>query len=155
MLLAAAIGLAASQASAADVPRKAPAVAPPAPPIAWTGCYIGANVGGIFGRAETTFGFGEVSINNSGFAGGGQIGYDYQFAGGWVIGIRNMFDGTSLHRDRTILVGPLAGGEVDFKTRWFDTLTGRIGYAAPPAWLIYGQGGGVWAQSSSAVTFAG
>src|SRR5262245_63103735 len=40
MLLAAAIGLAASQASAADVPRKAPAVVPPAPPlIAWTGCY--------------------------------------------------------------------------------------------------------------------
>jgi outer membrane immunogenic protein len=156
MLLAAAIGLAASQASAADVPRKAPAVVPPAPPlIAWTGCYIGANVGGIFGRAETTFGFGDVSTNNSGFAGGGQIGCDYQSAGGWVVGIRNMFDGTSLHKDRTIAFGPLAGGEVDFKTRWFDTLTGRVGYAATSAWLIYGQGGGAWAHSSSEVTFAG
>jgi outer membrane immunogenic protein len=156
MLLAAAFGLAASQASAADVPRKAPAVAAPAaPPTAWTGCYIGANVGGTFGRAETTFGFGEVSTHNSGFAGGGQIGCDYQFAGGWVVGVRNMFDGTSLHKDRAIAFGPLAGGEVDFKTRWFDTLTGRVGYAAAPAWLIYGQGGGAWAQSSSAVTFAG
>src|SRR5262245_34269082 len=156
MLLAAAIGLAASQASAADVPRKAPAVVPPAPPlIAWTGCYIGANVGGIFGRAETTFGFGDVSTNNSGFTGGGQIDCDYQLSGGWVVGIRHMFYWTSLHKDRTIAVGPLAGGEVDFKARWFDTLTGRVGYAATPAWLIYGQGGGAWAHSSSEVTLAG
>src|SRR5262249_27880866 len=156
MLRAARSGLAASQSSAGDVPRKAPAVVPPAPPlIAWTGCYIGANVGGIFGRAETTFGLGDVSTNNSGFAGGGQIGCDYQLSGGWVVGIRNMFDGTSLHKDRTIAFRPLAGGEVDFKPRWFDTLTGRVGYAATPAWLIYGQGGGAWAHSSSEVTFAG
>ena len=103
-LLAAVIGLAASQASAADLPRKAPAYVPPAPPpITWTGCYIGANVGGIFGRRSADFGsFGSLdSDSNSGFAGGGQIGCDYQFAGGWVIGIRNMFDGTSLSRDRT------------------------------------------------------
>ena len=90
-----------------------------------------------------------------GFAGGGQIGCDYQFSGAWVVGIRNMFDGTSLHKDRTIAFGPLAGGEIDFKTRWFDTLTGRVGYAAAPAWLIYGQGGGAWSQSRSEVTFAG
>ena len=46
-LLAAVIGLAASQASAADLPRKAPVYVPPAPPpITWTGCYIGGNVGG-------------------------------------------------------------------------------------------------------------
>ena len=52
-LLAAAIGLAASQASAADLPRKAPAYVPPAPPpLTWTGCYIGANVGGAWGRFE-------------------------------------------------------------------------------------------------------
>ena len=51
-LITAAIGLAASQASAADLPRKAPAYVPPAPPpITWTGCYIGANVGGRFGPA--------------------------------------------------------------------------------------------------------
>ncbi|HET7378221.1 MAG TPA: porin family protein, partial [Anaerolineae bacterium] len=80
-LLAAAIGLAASQASAADLPRKAPAYIPPAPPlITWTGCYIGANIGGAFGHASATFDAGEISGNVSGFAGGGQIGCDYQFA---------------------------------------------------------------------------
>jgi outer membrane immunogenic protein len=157
MLLAAAIGLAASQASAADLPRKAPAkpiyVPAAPPPMTWTGCYIGANVGGIFGRAEATFDVGEISSNNSGFAGGGQIGCDYQFTGGWVVGIRNMFDGTSLHRSAIIGAGPLAGAEIDFKTRWFDTLTGRVGYAFAPSWLLYGQGGVAWANSN--ITIAG
>ena len=61
-LLAAVIGLAASQASAADLPRKAPVYVPPAPPpITWTGCYIGANIGGVFGDASADFGFGAVS----------------------------------------------------------------------------------------------
>ena len=90
-LMAAAIVLAAGQAGAADLPRKAPAYTPPPPPpMTWTGCYIGANIGGAFGDASVTFNSGEVSSNGSGFAGGGQIGCDYQFAGGWVFGIRDM-----------------------------------------------------------------
>ena len=103
-LITATIGLAASQASAADLPRKAPVYVPPAPPpITWTGCYIGANVGGDIWPPLGGFrSFGSLdSDTNSGFAGGGQIGCDYQFAGGWVIGFRNMFDGSSLRRDRT------------------------------------------------------
>jgi outer membrane immunogenic protein len=146
MLLAAAIGLAASQASAADLPRKAPAYVPPAPPpITWTGCYIGANVGGIFGRGDANFNEFEVGSNRSGFAGGGQIGCDYQFAGsGWVIGFRNMFDGTSLGRDVTVVDG--AGNIITANSHinWFDTLTGRLGYAFAPGWLLYGQGGVAW-----------
>jgi len=156
-VLAAAIGLAASQALAADLPRKAPAYVPPAPPaMTWTGCYVGANVGGIFGQGDATFNGVQVSDNNSGFAGGGQIGCDYQFAGGWVVGVRNMFDGTSLHRDRTF-IDPVSGlgGTADFHVNWFDTLTGRIGYAFAPSWLIYGQGGVAWVKSSTDVTLAG
>ena len=114
-LLAVVIGLAASQASAADLPRKAPVYVPPPPPLTWTGCYIGANVGGAWGRftLEGPFG-GEVdrSTNNASFVGGGQIGCDYQFAGGWVIGFRNMFDGTTNSRDRTFNVVDAAGAVV-------------------------------------------
>jgi outer membrane immunogenic protein len=159
MLLAAAtIGLAASQALAADLPRKAPPkpLPPPPPPITWTGCYIGGNVGGIFGQGDATFRNVEVSRHQSGFAGGGQIGCDYQFAGGWVIGIRNMFDGTSLKRDRTF-IDPVTGfsGTADTRLSWFDTLTGRIGYAFAPSWLLYGQGGVAWAKNSADITFNG
>ena len=156
LLALATIGLAASQASAADLPRKAPVYVPPAPPpITWTGCYIGGNVGGIFGRRSADFAFGSLdSDNNSGFAGGGQIGCDYQFAGGWVLGFRNMFDGSSLSRQRTFSF-PGAAGTVDFKSSWFDTLTGRIGYSFTPAWLWYFQGGAAWAKNSADLTIAG
>ena len=109
-LLAAVFGLAASQASAADLPRKAPPAPPPPPPLTWSGCYIGANVGGAWGRISLEGPFGgtfDRSTNNASFVGGGQIGCDYQFAGGWVIGFRNMFDGTTNSRDRTFnVVGP-------------------------------------------------
>ena len=151
-LLAAAIGLAASQASAADLPRKAPAYVPPAPPpLTWTGCYIGANVGGAWGRFELDTPVGEVSRSGAGFAGGGQIGCDYQFAGGWVIGFRNMFDGTTNSRDRAFTVtGPIglvsATGTSEISMRWFDALTGRIGYSWQPNSLLYFQGGAVWAR---------
>jgi outer membrane immunogenic protein len=150
-LLAAAIGLAASQVSAADLPRKAPAYVPPAPPpLTWTGCYIGANVGGAWGRFELEGPLGgTASRSGAGFAGGGQIGCDYQFAGGWVIGFRNMFDGTTNSRERNFTVTTAAGtatGHAEFHNRWFDALTGRIGYSWTPTSLIYFQGGAVWSR---------
>ena len=101
---------------------------------------------------------GEVSTNGSGFAGGGQIGCDYQFAGtGWVIGFRDMFNGTSNKRSGTIPAGvPGIGGDVvNFNNQWFNTLTGRVGYAVAPAWLLYFQGGGAWAHTSTNITAAG
>jgi outer membrane immunogenic protein len=158
LLAAATIGLTASQALAADLPRKAPPPAVPmAPPVTWTGCYIGGNVGGIFGRGDAHFNTFEVGSNErSGFTGGGQIGCDYQFAGGWVIGIRNMFNGTSLSRDTTF-VDPVTLNSVTVSrdVNWFDTLTGRIGYAFAPGWLLYGQGGVAWAKASADVTVNG
>jgi len=143
-------------ASGADLPRKAPTYVPPAPPpITWTGCYIGANIGGAYGNFKLDSPFGEESDNHWAFAGGGQVGCDYQFSGGWVIGIRNMFDGTTNNEDSTLRLGPLAGGTVNFKNTWFDTLTGRIGYAVQPAWLIYAQGGAAWGHVEADLTFAG
>ena len=156
LLAAGAIGLVVSQASAADLPRKAPAyVPPPAPVMTWTGCYLGVNIGGAFGDASATVAGAEVSSNGSGFAGGGQIGCDYQFSGGWVIGIRNMFDGTSNSRSGTIGSGPLAGTVVNFNNQWFDTLTGRLGYSWASPWLLYFQGGAAWGHTSTNITVAG
>jgi outer membrane immunogenic protein len=157
-LLAAAIfGLAASQASAADLPRKAPAyvpVAPPAPLYVWTGCYIGANVGAAFAHVDVT----DVTTGVSGsrsseasVAGGGQIGCDYQFYNSWVVGIRNMFDGTDIHHTRTF-TDPLlftGAGSVETKVKWFDALTARLGYLVAPNWLIYGQGGAAWTKAEA------
>ena len=156
-LLAAAIGLAASQATAADLPRKAPAYVPPPPPMTWTGCYLGVNVGAARGRFELDGPFGGSASRNGdwGFAGGGQIGCDYQFAGsGFVIGFRNMFDGTTNHRSRDFTITTPDGtatGTAEFHNRWFDALTGRVGYSWGPG-LLYFQGGGVWSRIERDIT---
>ena len=67
-----------------------------------------------------------------------------------MIGFRNMFDGTTNSRDRTFnVVGPggaTAAGTSEIKLRWFDALTGRIGYSWQPNSLLYFQGGAVWAR---------
>lgn len=119
-----------ASAYAADLPRK-PYYAPPvviAPIYSWTGCYVGANIGTAWGFAETN----GSSETNTAFAGGGQIGCDYQM-GPWVIGIRNMFDGTT------------GGGN----TNWFDTLTPRAGYLVQPNVLLYVQGGAAWTETNN------
>ena len=46
-------------------------------------------------------------------------------------------------------------GRVASRLNWFDTLTGRVGYAFTPGWLIYGQGGVAWANTSTDVTLDG
>ena len=151
--------LGSASALAADMPQRPVYKAPVmmAPPPTWTGCYIGGNIGGAFGNASVTDNASgaEDSGNGSGFAGGGQIGCDYRFSGGFVIGMRNMFDGTSNKKSGTFATGPLAGDVANFNNQWFDTLTARLGYAVQPNWLLYFQGGGAWAQTSTNITAAG
>ena len=148
---------------AADLPQR-PYTAPPpmiAPAPTWTGCYAGGNIGGAFGNASLSvagpIGNGTISGNNSGFAGGGQIGCDYDFGGGWVIGFRDMFDGTTNSSSGTFpsVAFPGFAASANFKNQWFDTLTARLGYAFQPAWLLYVQGGFAWAQTTTNVLVAG
>ena len=165
--LFAAVGLTAGLgqvALAADLPQRPASVPPPviAPAPTWTGCYVGGNIGGAFGHASVslagpTGGSGTVTGDDSGFAGGGQIGCDYDFGGGWVIGFRNMFDGTTNSSSGTFPSVAFQGftANANFKNQWFDTLTARLGYAFQPAWLLYVQGGAAWVQTTTNVLVAG
>ena len=145
---------------AADLPQRPTYKAEPvmmAPAPTWTGCYIGGNIGGAFGNASASTTGGEVSGNGSGFAGGGQIGCDYQFGGGFVIGVRDMFDWTSNSKSGTFPAAAFGGTSAvaNFNNQWFDTLTARLGYAVQPNWLLYFQGGAAWAHTSTNVTVGG
>src|SRR5215813_13981135 len=97
-----AIALIGTPAFAADMPMKAPLPAP-APVYNWTGWYAGVNLGASFGHVKTdvnsapifatglpingspivqiTPGFGFSDIQHpSGFIGGAQIGYNWQYS---------------------------------------------------------------------------
>jgi len=109
ILLAGVAGIAlvaGAPAHAADLRARRPQPPPPPPVVApvpvfsWTGCYIGANIGGAWAHKDFSVnGFDDGSHSASGIAGGGQIGCDYQFASNWLIGIQGMFDGADLTGD--------------------------------------------------------
>src|SRR5262252_159492 len=146
-----------SGAFAADLPVKArPAPPLPLPVYNWTGFYIGGNVGGAWDHVDVTDHFFGVNVSNtrSGFIGGGQIGYNWQFAPQWVFGVEWMFDGTDIHSD----FGPVtdAAGNTFIaheKVEWLSTLTARLGYAANN-WLFYVKGGGGWVHDTASATVA-
>ena len=98
ILIASALALAAGgQALAADLPPPPPAPAtyiPVAPPYNWTGFYIGGNLGAGFsnGSFSDTLGSTFTNSTNTTFLGGGQVGVNYEFWGGLVIGAEAMFD---------------------------------------------------------------
>jgi outer membrane immunogenic protein len=137
-------------AQAADLPpaRMPPAVAPIAyaPPVYnWTGFYIGGNIGGGFAdsRWSDPFGGPHNTFNDSGFIGGGQVGYNAQF--NWlVLGVEGDFDWTNLKGSGTDSIGD----SINTKTEWTSTATGRIG-AAFDRLLVYGKGGVAFAQDRS------
>lgn len=128
-LCVALIGLAslAGAAAAADLPRPAPYVPPPAPVYVptynWTGFYVGINGGGAFGRSSwnSTGGF-----NISGGEVGGTVGYNYQFGSRAVVGIEGDMDWADISGTTTNLCAP----GCKTSDTWLSTVRGRLGYAA-------------------------
>ncbi len=118
--------------------------APPmvAPPSTWTGCYVGANLGGGWADKHWSLTAGGADLGSdtpSGVVGGGQLGCNYQ-TGAWVFGIEGMFDGTDMKASH---LDPFGIATLGTDMHWFATLTGRIGYAFDRN-LFYVKGGGAW-----------
>jgi outer membrane immunogenic protein len=147
MVLAAAPALAlVGQALAADMPVKAPPLAPP-PVYSWTGCHIGADIGYAWqhDNVEETVAAtgaltgGSTSSNPHGIKGGGYLGCDWQWApSNWVMGLEGDFEGADIgHSQGIFATGP------DFyqaRTHWQGSFRGRVGYAIDRS-LLYVTGG--------------
>ena len=181
-ILAAGVALAALStvsAFAADLPSRKSAEAPAfAPPLfTWTGFYVGLNAGAAFGNSSNSNGLSPSgnflnpglfpaanvaplgllgtggSNNNARFAGGGQIGYNYQ-VGQLVFGIEADLDfitrGSRGNGNGAVVLPVALGGigaTTAFSTRsgnnggnYFGTVRPRIGFAIDRA-LIYVTGG--------------
>jgi outer membrane immunogenic protein len=156
-------------AQAADLARPAPPVYAPPPPIiavfTWTGCYVGANGGGIWSNksfTNTNFipgvpalglpavlpgtDFGSQTV--SGGLGGLQGGCNYQVAN-WVFGIQGDYDWVGANGDANNTNAALGFGflgvtnHVDIRS--LASVTGRVGYAWG-RFLGYVKGGGAWVR---------
>jgi outer membrane immunogenic protein len=119
----------------------------------WTGFYIGGNLGGAWASGTLTDNLTGTSYtgDNSGLIGGGQIGYNWQVASQFVLGVEWMFDGTAItnpHNTVTIFNGEVLQGRID--TDAVSTIAARFGYAANN-WLYYGKAGGGWVRNSVTV----
>jgi outer membrane immunogenic protein len=123
----------------------------------WTGFHVGLNLGysdarfGVpFTGSLTTPGntysaSGKVTLDKSGFVGGGQFGYDYLFANGWLVGFET--DAQATTADATVrVVGPMnATATYDLTVQgnlaFLNTARARVGYVLPCNLLVYGTGG--------------
>jgi outer membrane immunogenic protein len=139
---------AATPAFAADLRVKAPAMSPAQ--FSWTGCHIGGHIGGVSSNDTTTNVFGvSRSDNSSGFVGGGQIGCDYQFAPGWVLGVEGQAAWTSLKSNSASAVRfPAAGvtvpSQFTVSNDFLASATARLGYSFVDRRLLYVKGGAAW-----------
>jgi outer membrane immunogenic protein len=169
ILMASAVALTAAggQALAADLPppmapppRAPAAYIPMAPVYNWTGFYVGGNLGAGFSKSsfsDTANSVFNSSNSNTSFLGGGQVGVNYEFMGGAIIGAEAMFDwAPNTNNTMTATVtspgGAVTTGTAQFNNRWLTTATGKLGYAWDRV-MLYGKGGWAWVgQSNSNVS---
>jgi outer membrane immunogenic protein len=81
-----------------------------------------------------------------------QAGCNYQFAGGWVIGIQAGYDWTNTHIDRVGFIFPAL--TESFTAKSVGSVTGRIGYAWD-RFLGYFKGGVAWERDDLIFAFPG
>jgi outer membrane immunogenic protein len=146
---------------AADMPVR---YVPPAPVATWTGFYASVDLGyarktdsdawnplpspAAFGTNAQT-----GSPQGTGFVGGFNFGYNYQFWSAWVAGIEgDIMWGAVGTNNAGPWVTPggavVAGSLTNFSTQlnWLSSVRGRLGWLWTPNLMIYGTGGAAWAN---------
>ncbi|MCC3243765.1 outer membrane beta-barrel protein [Methylocystis sp. WRRC1] len=181
------LALTAGSALAADLPsrKEAPVYVPPPPPPMWVGFYVGLNAGGTWAAstnsASDAWGLanggtpihGWVAAasaaswqnggNNSGFIGGGQIGYNWQFMNSFIAGVEADIQGVAGNSPNRDIFGssfdPISGtnivtfGNRSSRLDYLGTVRGRLGWLFTPTMLVYGTGGLAYGGVSTSATF--
>jgi outer membrane immunogenic protein len=159
-----AIGLGLAPAAlAADMPLKAPPMIAPAPAWSWTGFYIGGNVGYTVEQNTFVTNFTQPApvLNTpvaganggSGFSGGVQGGYNWQFDPRWVLGVEGDWQSVSMSNafcrptDTGAPCADTGRGFLNFnqESDWLASVRGRLGYVWNGV-LAYGTAGAAWGK---------
>lgn len=159
---------------AADIARPVYKAAPAAPVFSWSGWYGGLNAGYGWNDVTAPFagdgGSGTTVLNlvfdapsrpttqtldPSGFIGGGQIGYNWQFGKQWVAGFEADIQYSAIKGDAYI--GLVNGGvDYDLSSRqdleWFGTVRARLGMLLTERLLAYGTGGFAYGETKASAT---
>ncbi len=150
---------------AADLPVKAPVTA-----LAynWTGIYAGVSAGVRWsdttwttdcalgypscGGAAALSTHNPVGFDSTSARVGGYLGYNWQFAPSWLIGLEGDIAWGDSSKTETGIPGTIAAAAAlaatsdtaTVKEKWDGSLRARIGFLANPSWLIYATGGVAW-----------
>jgi outer membrane immunogenic protein len=191
---------AASAAFGADLPLRMPPPPPPPPPL-WSGLYFGLNAGGLWANNTTvnssawglyndplrSFYTGDLAAatatgpinggNNSGLAGGGQVGFNWQMRGTIssrvVAGVEADIQGLATGNSQGSFFGaasspnfsdPHSSGSNRFSPitiatsykslNYIGTARGRLGFLLTPTLLVYGTGGLAYGGVNLNVSYA-
>jgi opacity protein-like surface antigen len=127
------------------------APAPIVTAVNWTGWYVGGFGGANLGQADWGYSGGSVSPHIGGFAGGGDLGYNWQ-TGKWVLGVEGDLEGTNTkgstacNSNATIPPSVMLLTSCNASADWIGTVTGRIGYAWWDRAMVYVKAGGAWTE---------
>lgn len=108
-----------------------------------------------------------AALNNGGFIGGAQFGYNYQLSSNFLIGFEADFQGTTQQGKGTSLGSIVASYDAGYSEMtpfntimnhnkslpWLGTARARVGYILTPSVLIYGTAGLAYG-GANASTFA-
>jgi outer membrane immunogenic protein len=137
-------------------------LAPLSSPQRWAGFYAGVNAGGGLSLVRTpsqTFPLnpGEADVNGGGFAGGGQIGYNWVPFSNWIVGLEGDIGYLGIRHAVADWYNTGTNGRLyqpGISTDWYGTVRGRIGTATGPAFL-YATGGAAFVHFKDTLNYDG
>jgi outer membrane immunogenic protein len=123
----------------------------------WTGFHAGINLGytnanyhlpfsGNLQLAHASYVLNtDIRYAQSGFIGGGQFGYDYLLAGGWLVGLETdaqaISAGVDLHATGLLNASTAFSIRQQTNIDFLNTFRARMGYVLPQNMLVYGTAG--------------
>jgi len=125
----------------------APVYKAPRAAYSWTGCYLGIEGGGAWGRsdhiASGPVGFGSTTGGGYDVSGGligGTAGCSYQI-GNWVIGAEGDMSWADKSGNANNVPPFITSTVVSTREHWLGTIRGRVGFTPVERWLVYATGG--------------